>query len=85
VITISKDEIRRLLKGWGFNKIEDLENALERELTDDEFKELIFHSMGYADYSIPTTLLGFVEFVNLTDYLSKEEVKALEDLELKSE
>lgn len=77
MIEISKEEIRKLLKNWGYNQLDDLENTLKRELTEDEFKELIMYSMGYADFSKAETLVSFIDFVNLTKYLSKEEIEAV--------
>lgn len=85
MITISKDEIREQLNDWGVTQLKQLEEAIGRELTDDEFKEMLLYLIGYADYSQSSTIEEFAEFANLTESLTKEEIEKLKDFDKKSE
>lgn len=84
MITISKEEIREQLKDWGVHQFKQLEEALERELTDEEFKEMILYLIGYADYSKSVTTEAFAEFINLTESLSEDEVEKIKEFDKKN-
>lgn len=49
-MSISIKEILEQFKAWGINPIENIEEEIERELTEDEIKKIIIYSIGFCDF-----------------------------------
>lgn len=77
MIKISADDIREQLRDWNIRRLDVLEEVIGRELTDDEFTDIIIFLIGYADFDSSETLQDFVSFLNLEEHLSKEEMEAV--------
>lgn len=78
MITIYKGEIRELFNQLSLTQIDDLENALDRELTEEEFKELVMHLLKLVNYSKAHGLKDFADFANISQYFSEDEMDSIE-------
>ena len=47
-ITITREEIKEQYAEWGIYFIDDIEETMGRELTDEECKKILMHCLGYA-------------------------------------
>lgn len=81
MVEISKDDIRNQLRDWGIENLDKLEEALGRELTDDEFSEMLICLIGYADYSRSETTEQFAQYIFLTDSLGEDDIQKLRDFD----
>lgn len=47
-ITITREEIKEQYAEWGIYFIDDIEESMDRELTDEECRKILMHCLGYA-------------------------------------
>lgn len=46
--TITREEIKEQYNDWGLYFIEDIEESIDRELTDEECRKILMYCLGYA-------------------------------------
>ena len=47
-IIITREEIKEQYAEWGIYFIDDIEESMDRELTDEECRKILMHCLGYA-------------------------------------
>ena len=47
-ITITREEIIEQYAEWGIDFIDEIEEKIRRELTDEECRKILMHCLGYA-------------------------------------
>ena len=47
-ITITREEIKEQYADWKIYFVDDIEEAIGRELTDEECRKILMHCLGYA-------------------------------------